>query len=221
MTDFAQRLVARSAGRPVGLPLLTPRPASRFERSESQALEEATETTAPAVAKPVADPAPDHIHVPATPWPQERRAEPAEPETIDVHDGLPARAPRQAKAPVAGRTDAADRPPPMLASRSSQPAGIEASHQEASTAASGRVSVARMTEASPELGDQAEAAHFPPVIARPDVAKAGQALAPAISIGRIEVQFLAPEKPAAAPRPEPQRTRGFDAYARARRGMPR
>lgn len=216
MTDFAQRLVARSAGRPAGLPLLTPRPAARFERSEAQSLEVVTETTASAVAKPVADPAPDHIHVPATQWQQERRAGPAEPETMDVDDGLPARAPRQAKAPVPGRADAVDRPLPMLASRSSEPAGIEVRAADSRPAG-----VTRMTETSPQPGDEADAAQFPPVIARPDVAKAAQALAPAISIGRIEVQFMAPEKPAATPRPEPQRTRGFDTYARARRGMPR
>ena len=42
-----------------------------------------------------------------------------------------------------------------------------------------------------------------------------------ISIGRIEVQFLPQEVRAPAPRIEPQRTRGFDGYARARRGEPR
>jgi hypothetical protein len=44
---------------------------------------------------------------------------------------------------------------------------------------------------------------------------------PVISIGRIEVQFLPQEPRNPAPRPEPQRTRGFEAYARARRGEPR
>jgi hypothetical protein len=44
---------------------------------------------------------------------------------------------------------------------------------------------------------------------------------PAISIGKIEVQFLPQEPHVPAPRSEPQRTRGFEAYARARRGEPR
>jgi hypothetical protein len=42
--------------------------------------------------------------------------------------------------------------------------------------------------------------------------------APAISIGKIEVQFLPREPRLATPPPPPPRTRGFDAYARARRG---
>jgi hypothetical protein len=50
--------------------------------------------------------------------------------------------------------------------------------------------------------------------------EAQPAPAPVISIGKIEVQFL-PQEPRVAPRPQPQRTRGFDAYARARRGEPR
>lgn len=45
--------------------------------------------------------------------------------------------------------------------------------------------------------------------------------APVISIGKIEVQFLPQEPRMPAPRPPPQRTRGFEAYARARRGEPR
>jgi hypothetical protein len=51
--------------------------------------------------------------------------------------------------------------------------------------------------------------------------KAEQAPAPVISIGKIEVQFLPQEPRLPAPRLEPQRTRGFEAYARARRGEPR
>jgi hypothetical protein len=42
--------------------------------------------------------------------------------------------------------------------------------------------------------------------------------APVISIGKIEVQFLPQEPNPPLPRPQQQRTRGFDAYARARRG---
>ena len=49
----------------------------------------------------------------------------------------------------------------------------------------------------------------------------GQSPVPSISIGKIEVQFLPQEPRTPAPRPQPQRTRGFDAYARARRGEPR
>lgn len=44
---------------------------------------------------------------------------------------------------------------------------------------------------------------------------------PAISIGKIEVRFIEPQPPVTAARQAPQRTRGFDAYARARRGEPR
>ena len=43
---------------------------------------------------------------------------------------------------------------------------------------------------------------------------------PSISIGRIDVQFVQPP-PVAPTRPPIQRARGFDGYARARRGEPR
>ena len=45
--------------------------------------------------------------------------------------------------------------------------------------------------------------------------------APVISIGRIDVQFLPQESRTPQPASKPQRTRGFDAYGRARRGEPR
>jgi hypothetical protein len=45
--------------------------------------------------------------------------------------------------------------------------------------------------------------------------------APVISIGRIEVQFLPQEPRVPAARPQPEPTRGFAAYTRARRGEPR
>ncbi|MGQ0444607.1 MAG: hypothetical protein ACT4O2_05635 [Beijerinckiaceae bacterium] len=51
--------------------------------------------------------------------------------------------------------------------------------------------------------------------------KAWQPPAPAISIGKIEVQFLPREPQVPLPRPPPERTHGFAAYARARRGEPR
>jgi hypothetical protein len=41
-----------------------------------------------------------------------------------------------------------------------------------------------------------------------------------VSIGRIDVEVAAPPAPVAT-RPGPERTRGFDAYAGARRGRPR
>lgn len=46
-------------------------------------------------------------------------------------------------------------------------------------------------------------------------------VAPAISIGKIEVQFVQPPANLPPARAAPQQTRGFDAYARARRGEPR
>jgi hypothetical protein len=43
-----------------------------------------------------------------------------------------------------------------------------------------------------------------------------------VNIGRIEVEVARPPAlPTTAARPAPARTRGFDAYARARRGYPR
>jgi hypothetical protein len=42
-----------------------------------------------------------------------------------------------------------------------------------------------------------------------------------VSIGKIEVQFLQPNLPTPIARPTPAGNRGFDNYARARRGQPR
>lgn len=71
---------------------------------------------------------------------------------------------------------------------------------------------------SGEAGRPARGAEHAPAS---DEERVGQSPAPSISIGRIEVQFLPQEPRMPAARPQPQRTRGFDAYARARRGEPR
>ena len=51
---------------------------------------------------------------------------------------------------------------------------------------------------------------------------APEGLSVSVAIGRIAVQVAAPPTPPAPrARPAPQRTRGFDGYAAARRGRPR
>jgi hypothetical protein len=57
------------------------------------------------------------------------------------------------------------------------------------------------------------------ILANAPPALAAEHAAPAISIGKIEVQFLPKETPPSSPRTQPQRTRGFHAYDRARRGL--
>ncbi len=57
----------------------------------------------------------------------------------------------------------------------------------------------------------------------PDLAFEHTPAAPiAVSIGRVVIEFIEPRpSPAPPPRAQPERTRGFDAFARARRGVPR
>ena len=215
MTGFAQRLVARSAGRPAGLPLLMPRPASRFETREPQALDEVTETTAPAqIARPSSDLAADRIAERT----QKRPSQSPGTEALERENGIQvqqlqsdAPSSRSSAAPPDQGLPTAFPPPP-------ERTNVETLHPATETPIPANIT--RITERSEVLADQTMARSLLPVM-RADEAKAERPASPQISIGRIEVQFIAADKPVAAPRPEPQRTRGFDAYARARRGMPR
>lgn len=221
MTGFAQRLVARSAGHPTGLPLLTPRPASRFETSDPPVLDEVTETKAAAQTARVTGPASDPADAPVASQPQGRLNESPGAKAAEHENPMPAQRP-QSDAPLSkGRAAPPDQFLPMVSPQSPERANVETQHPEhPAKGASIPASITRRAERSVALADQAMATPLTPTMTADEV-KMERPAAPAISIGRIEVQFLAPEKPAAAPRPEPQRTRGFDAYARARRGMPR
>jgi hypothetical protein len=227
MTGFAQRLVARSAGRSTGLPLLMPRPASRFETNEPPVLDEVTETKtpvldevtltrAPVEAIRVTNQASDAVHAPAAGQLQGRPGESPRHEVLD--DGMPAQRPQSETPRSKSRATPPDQPLPMASLPSPVSANVEALHPAKETPVSANVT--HIAERSEGLIDQAMPRPLTPTIPSDD-AKAERPAAPVITIGRIEVQFIAADKPVAAPRPELQRTRGFDAYARARRGIPR
>ena len=218
MTGFAHRLVARSAGRPTGLPLLMPRPASRFETSEAPELDEVTETRAPAqISRPSSDLSDARI----AERPQGRPAESPGVEPPQDEGSMTAQRLQSDVPPPRGKTAPPDQILPPASSQSPERVHVEPQqrgHPARETPVPANIS--RMAERFAALADQAMATPPPPSMTA-DAARAERPATPQISIGRIEVQFLAPEKPTAAPRAEPQPTRGFDAYARARRGMPR
>lgn len=68
-------------------------------------------------------------------------------------------------------------------------------------------------------GTVADVSPYPEASIAHAVANASSQVAPQISIGRIDVQFLPPAAAPASPRQSVQRTRGFDSYASARRGQ--
>ena len=218
MTGFAQRLVARSAGQSTGLPLLKPRPASRFETSEPLVLDEVTETIRPAQETRIAGPASDPVHSLARGQAQGPANQSPPAEMPDHEKPAPAQRP-QSDLPLArNRAVPSEQSLPVATPQSLERADVETPHPVRETSVP--ANIARVVERPAVLADQTKAPPLTPSMAT-DHAKVDQPAAPQISIGRIDVQFLAAEKPVAAPRPEPQRTRGFDAYARARRGMPR
>lgn len=215
MSGFAQRLVARGAGRPTGLPLLLPRPATRFEYEpvapvDSEVPAEAPADGPPPVAKvarkPDSGPArEDAPSKPAKPAGREAGAEsgnmgPTATAPQPSHAALP---PGRAPSAASIVPDARERMPGAISE---------------TTALPGEPAVDEAPEAAPPplffIEPSAPLARTPPQIERAPPP-------PTISIGRIDVQFLPQDRPVAPPRPEPQRTRGFEAYARARRGMPR
>lgn len=218
MSGFAQRLVARSAGHPTGLPLLMPRPASRFETSEAPGLDEVTETKAPAQ---ITGPPSDLADARRAERPQGRPHESPGVELPQDEGSMPAPRLQSEVPPSKRRAAPPDQSLPLDSPQSPGAAHIEPQQREhPAREIPVPANISRMAERSAALAHQAMAT--PLTTAKTaDEARAERNAPPQISIGRIEVQFLAPEKPAAAPRAEPQRTRGFDAYARARRGMPR
>lgn len=214
MKSFAERLVARGAGQPVGLPLLTPRPAARFEREIVASPDAETPVGSQEEATPAAAPAPrksnpalveaDIAAKPASDHSVRRR------NVTATESAMPSSRPTDAapSAPVA--TPLAPGPDSRGVASVAMPEPF--ARQET------LVEEAEFLPRHPRL-------HFDEPRTSRVTQNAHQIerelAAPAISIGRIEVQFLPQEKPVAPPRPEPQRTRGFEAYTRARRGLPR
>jgi hypothetical protein len=215
MTGFAQRLVARSAGQSAGLPFLMPRPASRFETSDPTVLDEVTETTAPAQAT---RPSSDLVGSRIIERPQGRPSESPGTEAPEHETGMPAQQLQSEALPPETSSVPPDQGLPIASPQPPERGNAETRHPATETHVPANIT--RITERSEVLADQTMARSLASVMTADEV-KAERPAAPQISIGRIEVQFIAADKPVAAPRPEPQRTRGFDAYARARRGMPR
>jgi len=254
MSNFAERLVARSAGTPPGpgISVLAPRPVSRFEPVGGMEVEETvssdvvlpradppfaqreTERTPPkpAAAKsrrretPTsivqsrprdAEPDPRAPIAPPIPVPNAMEATPDHviqnvslPDIPEVMDDVP----QQVTQP-ASRDD--DNPAPEHVFTDDMTPLFEDETAEIEPAPP-RIIGSNFEIESARLGRPARGAGH--ASASGDE-QPGQLPAPAISIGRIEVQFLPQEPRMPAPRPQPQRTRGFDAYARARRGEPR
>jgi len=214
MTGFAERWVARAAGRPTGLPLLTPRPAARFEREMTTSVD----TEVPA-ERPSEEPHPAATADRALAAAPPTRGAPKESGTSIEREA-------ELETSKAGPVFSAPQPPhtamPVLRAQSPSPPATESPDQ-----GSAKKSEPDAVRQKPR--DDEAAGPLPPLFfeepraaiigAIPQIERAPPP--PTISIGRIDVQFLPQERPVVPPRSEPQRTRGFEAYARARRGMPR
>jgi hypothetical protein len=97
----------------------------------------------------------------------------------------------------------------------SQPTGAETQDVKHSKAVVMRAS---LDIADTHIADQLARGATPDVTsAAKPMQETRQSVQPSISIGKIEVQFL-PREPQPAPPPLALRTRGFEGYARARRG---
>jgi hypothetical protein len=250
VTNFAARLVARAIGRTLGptLAVLTPRPMSRFEPSAMIETQAAAET-APADPAPATE-ALASARVPAWQGGQRAshnadaanfatpQATVRQPTNDDVSAAtraparnvptlaLPShRLQGQQQLPVPTRdgalpsdqtlaktTELVIPPQAELAS-----ASIKSSVQDDPIGLDLPVRVPGQ-DARIDQGHSASKA-FSSASPRPDWVAPSPA--PAVSIGKIEVQFLPQEPRVQSSRPQPQRTRGFDTYTRARRGQPR
>lgn len=215
MTNFADRLIARGAGQPAGLPLLKARPAARFEQEMSPSVDAETpggqrvttpaqhaatfRKTNPASVKDAGQPRPDEPALPI----EDVKVDGARPPASEV------------LSPPARNT-----PKAATASRQESEA-VEPSEAPGSEPAASRP----LSIEHPDVPRDQRPMFFdvppmsPMAVAAPLLESAPPP--PNISIGRIDVQFLPQERPTTPVRPQPQRTRGFDSYARARRGEPR
>lgn len=218
MTNFADRLIARGAGQPAGLPLLKVRPAARFEQEMSPAAE----------AETPGEPRLEKLAQPSVAARKNNPAPPRAKEKRQTHSTEPALTVEGVKA------DGVRPPPtsePLSSPPRSSPRAMMASQQEFESLEQSEAPGSEPPMSRPLPIEHPEAPRHqrpmffdvppmaPVVTAAPPVETAPSP--PTISIGRIDVQFLPQERPPAPARPQPQRTRGFDTYARARRGEPR
>jgi hypothetical protein len=262
MSNFAERLVARSAGAAPapGISPLAPRPASRFEPTAGIELDVVADAEPPvtgaAVAGPEPQPRPAVAHTLTEPRESPRSAgetrsaisQPPDDGNPMPHDEAEATRPlMRAEAPETplllpdvGET--------QLGRTVPHPVTSEVSAREDRAMMNVHASADRTAATPPRAHTRKDVERFhvspqalpeqvsPPAASdrRPEIhtvrteqrAAARQfstdrTPAPVISIGKIEVQFLPQEPRAPAARPQPERTRGFAAYARARRGEPR
>lgn len=241
MSNFAERLVGRSTGRALDarVSLLTPRPIARFEQSGGlgapgegplQDLDMSSPDSAdalPDVGAPRAETEPRDVMASAEradrrgsvsasmSTPDEalghalHQSHPSSNADGDDRDAHPhaARAgepTRVTSGPVADRA--------MLGFRHQSNFGNFGENLEHEIARPGSSAVARI---EPTIGPRGRDMIVPETRST----AAEQRSEPAISIGKIEVQFLPREAPLGAPKAQPQRTYGFHAYARARRGQ--
>ena len=254
MSNFAQRLVARSAGKPLGpgIAVLTPRPMTRFEPQPIAAIEQQVAVEDPVSSLQHAD------RSTAAPMAERHAAGPDEVGARTTKLSAVRRAPLgDADRPAVDQAWAADAAVPPLRHETAHPLPETTQHQGVPFTPAHEKHIVRAEQAVPlanaklavepserprppgpnddagapmvmEPSRSLPAERPPPTApARTTLAadareREGQELpAPMISIGRIEVQFLPQAQHMPAPAPQPQRTRGFDAYARSRGGEPR
>jgi hypothetical protein len=238
MSNFAERLVARSTGRAAdaGVPLLMPRPVARFEPAggpgaPGEGLLEDTGTVASGTGEALPDGtdprAEAHLRdadvsvertdrrrsaIRPTVAAEEAFRRPLSPSDVS---STTARGDRVISPPAAGAaqpTPEAGEPAAMpVVRRQAGGDNVEEDVEPQARRHARSVVASRQLAMGPAMRD-AIAANPPP----PPVEEQG---GPAISIGKIEVQFLPKETPPGLPRTQPQRTRGFHAYDRARRGL--
>jgi hypothetical protein len=242
MTGFADRLVARFTGQTQGadFSLLKPRPASRFEISAPdmgvddltvEAREAAIQAPQPAdmtnrnELRTVRSVANHSSHATRKVDKIARSTKEPQPQQLDIPTGEQA------------STRTLDLPSP-IDDRSARPTEDDAPDVNASFISEQRqnenAEVSRMPPSASDTQDhdnrhqqslntlavmKVQPAPAPLQTTRTLPHDVAAPVPPSISIGRIEVQFLPRENPALALAQAP-RTRGFDAYARARRGAP-
>jgi hypothetical protein len=252
MSNFAERLAARSAGASPGpgISLLTLRPRSRFEPVASSNIETdagltsiesfvATRTATDLESDSASASTPARTRVE---WGKPvGKGESAVPQPLEYTNHRPKQVanivsptPHEVVAPDPP-TDAGERVPEPIAAKPYAGDALSERHETVTMHHSANAPRREI----PEQAVHTEVAVSPPAQQPPNEhisppvpthqtrsmpaareVEVQSAPAPVISIGKIEVQFL-PQEPRVAPRPQSQRTRGFDAYARARRGEPR
>lgn len=260
MSNFAERLVARSAGASPapGISPLAPRPASRFEPTAGIEIDAIADAEPPVAAAAVAEaelqprPAVAHTLIEGRESPRsagETRSAIAQP--LDDANRMP-HDEADATSPVV-RAEAPETPLPDVGETQQgravpHPVASEISAMEDRAMMKVHASADGTAAAQPRAHTREDVETFhvspqplpeqvsPPAASdrRPEIHtvrteqraaarefSTDRTPAPVISIGRIEVQFLPQEPRVPAARPQPERTRGFAAYARARRGEPR